>query len=284
MTRSISVWRPTTGSSLPFGGLLREVAAELVEQLRALRLLARRLPLLAAAGPGEHADDLVADLLGVGVEVEQDARGDAFVLAHEAEQDVLGADVVVAERERLAQRELEHLLRARRERDLAARHLVALADDARHLRAHLLDGDVERLEHARSQAFLLAEEAEQDVLGADVVVLQGTRFVLREDDDLPGTLCEPLEQGPRMVAEGPAAAEPRTQPRTGRYPVWARSALWETTRDDGAHPREDPLPSRCRRRRLCRGGLYSTVRYERKTATNVISTILTSSQSDQFCT
>src|SRR5205823_1381832 len=48
--------------------LLREVAAELVEQLRGLRLLARRAARagLTAAGPREHPDDLVADLLGVG--------------------------------------------------------------------------------------------------------------------------------------------------------------------------------------------------------------------------
>ena len=159
---------------LALAGLLREVAAELVEQLRALRLLARcgGATLLAAAGAGEHADDLVADLVGVGVEVEQDACGDAFVLAHEPEQDVLGADVVVAEAQRFAQRELQHLLRARRERDLAGRDLVTLADDARDLRAHLLDRDVERLEHARGETFLFAQQAEQNVLRADVVVLE----------------------------------------------------------------------------------------------------------------
>src|SRR5207248_1421650 len=111
---------------LALRGLLRQVAAELVEELRALRHLAARRAgaLLAAAGPGEHADDLVADLLGVGVEVEQDPRGDALVLAHEPEQDVLGADVVVIERERLAQCQLEVLLRARLERELAVRALV----------------------------------------------------------------------------------------------------------------------------------------------------------------
>jgi hypothetical protein len=77
---------------------LREVAAELVEQLRALTLLAGRAlrAALTAAGAGKHADDLVADLLGVGVEVEQDPGRDALVLADEPEQDVLGADVVVA--------------------------------------------------------------------------------------------------------------------------------------------------------------------------------------------
>ena len=180
--------------------LLREVAAELVEQLRGLRLLARRAARarLAAAGAGEHADDLVADLLGVGVEVEQDPRGDALVLADEAEQDVLGADVVVAEGQRLAQRELQHLLRARRERDLAGRDLVALADDPRDLRPHFLHRDVERLEYPRREALFLAEQPEQDVLGADVVVLERPGLVLGKDDDLASPFSEAFEQFPRL--------------------------------------------------------------------------------------
>src|SRR6185437_5314692 len=58
------------GVELAFGGELRQVAPELVEELGALRFLTRRaaLPLLAATRTGEHADDLVADLLGVRVE------------------------------------------------------------------------------------------------------------------------------------------------------------------------------------------------------------------------
>ena len=181
---------------LALGGELGQVAAELVEQLRGLLALAAGAPagaLAAAAGAGEHPDDLVADLLGVGVEVEQDARGDALVLADQAEQDVLGADVVVAEAERLAQRQLEHLLGARREGDLAGGDLLAGADDADDLGADALDGDVERLEHAGGEALLLAEEAEQDVLGADVVVLERPGLFLGEDDDLARSLCESLE-------------------------------------------------------------------------------------------
>jgi hypothetical protein len=96
-------------------------------------------------------------------------------------------------RERLAQRELEHLLRARRERDLTGRDLVALADDASDLRADLLDGDVEALEHARREPFLLAQQTEQDVLGADVVVLEGAGLVLGQNDDLPSSLREAFE-------------------------------------------------------------------------------------------
>ena len=152
-----------------------------------------RLALLAAAGAGQHADDLVADLLGVGVEVGQDAGGHALVLAHQAEQDVLGADVVVAERERLAQRQLQHLLGPRRERDLAGGDLLARPDDADHLGADLLHRDLEALEHAGRQALLLAEKAQEDVLGPDVVVLEGARLFLGQHDDLPRALGEPFE-------------------------------------------------------------------------------------------
>ena len=115
----------------------------------------------------------------VGVEVEQDAGGDALVLADQAEQDVLGADVVVAQAERLAQRQLEHLLGARRERDLPGGDLLAGADDADDLRAHPFDGDVEGLEDASGETLLLAKQTEQDVLGADVVVLERPRLLLR---------------------------------------------------------------------------------------------------------
>jgi hypothetical protein len=150
--------------------------------------------LLAAAGAGEHPDDLVADLLRVGVEVEQDARGHALVLPNETEQDVLRPDVVVAERERLAKGELEDLLRARGEGDLPRRDLVALAHDACDLGAHLLDGDVEALEHAGGETLFLTEQPQQDVLRPDVVVLQRACFVLRENDDLACPLGKAFEQ------------------------------------------------------------------------------------------
>ncbi len=80
-----------------------------------------------------------------------------------------------------------------RERDLAGGDLLAGADDPHDLRAHALDGDVEALEHARGEALLLAQQPEQDVLGADVVVLERPRLLLRENDDLPGPFCESLE-------------------------------------------------------------------------------------------
>jgi hypothetical protein len=205
MIRSISVSRPTTGSSLPSEASLVRLRPNwsssfedfLPSPWPAARRAARR-PWPSpggAAGAGEHADDLVADLLGVRVEVEQDAGGDALVLAHEAEQDVLRADVVVAQRERLAQRQLEHLLARGRERDLPGGDFLSGPDDAHDLGAHTLDGDVQALQDTCREALFLAQQPEQDVLGADVVVLEGPRLFLGEDNHLTCSLCESLEHG-----------------------------------------------------------------------------------------
>ena len=207
MIRSISTSRPTTGSSLPSAASLVRLRPNWSSSFEdflpspgpaAAPDVAPEAwpePGAAAAGAGQHPDDLVADLLRVRVEVEQDAGGDALVLADEAEQDVLGADVVVAEGERLAERQLQHLLRTRREGDLARGHLLAGADDADHLGAHTLDGDVQALEHAGGKALLLTKEAEEDVLGADVVVLERPRLLLGEDDHLACAFCKSLEHG-----------------------------------------------------------------------------------------
>ena len=56
------------------------------------------------------------------------------------------------------------------------------------------------LEDAGGEALLLAQQTEQDVLGPDVVVLERARLFLRENDHLPGALCESLEH----VLRGPS--------------------------------------------------------------------------------
>ena len=71
----------------------------------------------------------LADTVQVRTEFLQDLRRDAFVFADQAEQEVLGPDVVVTELERLPQRELEDLLRSRGEWDVSWRRLPTLADD-----------------------------------------------------------------------------------------------------------------------------------------------------------
>jgi len=57
----------------------------------------------------------------------------------------------------------------------------------------VVERDAEVLEHTRGEAFVLAQEAEHDVLGPDVVVRHRPRLLLRENDHLPGLLGEALE-------------------------------------------------------------------------------------------
>jgi hypothetical protein len=103
----------------------------------------------------------------------------------------------VAELQRLAQGQLEHLLGARRERDVPAGRLLALADDLLDLRTHRLEGDVEALESLGRDTLALVDQAEQDVLGADVVVGEHAGLFLGQHDNSSGSVCEPLEHAHR---------------------------------------------------------------------------------------
>jgi hypothetical protein len=106
----------------------------------------------------------------------------------------VGTDVVVPERARLAQCELERLLPARRERDLAGRRrALAAPDDLDHLLAGGVERHAEAGERRKGEPLLLAKQAEQEVLTADVAVSERPGLVLCEDDDLSGTFGEALE-------------------------------------------------------------------------------------------
>src|SRR5690606_29860732 len=107
--------------------------------------------------------------------------------------DVLRADVVVAELQRLPKRQLEHLLGARRERDVPTRRLLPLADDLLDLLTHALQRDAQRLEGLGGYAFTLVDQAQEDVLGADVVVVEHPGLFLGQDDHPPSAVGEPLE-------------------------------------------------------------------------------------------
>ena len=79
---------------------------------------------------------------------------------------------------------------------------------ARDLGAHLLEGDAERLEHARGKTFLFAQQAEQEMLGADVVVLERPGLILGQNHDLASSLGEPLEHRSRLTPDDQAEVVP----------------------------------------------------------------------------
>ena len=207
MTRSISFSRPMMGSILP----ARTASVRLMPSWSMVGVLLARLVSCGGrrrARLRQHPDDLVADLVQVDAQRLQDARGDALALADEAEQQVLRADVVVAQPTGLVDGQLDDALGARREPDLAHDRPIAAADDELDGGADLGQLDVHVLEHARRDTLALADEAEEQVLRADVVVVEPLRLVLSERQDLARAireLVEPIHRVERpFLLEAPA--------------------------------------------------------------------------------
>ena len=202
---------------------VREVDAQLVDGGRlagALGLLGRR----RGARLGQHPDDLVADLVQVHAQRLQDPRRDALALADESQQQVLRADVVMAQPAGLVDGQLDDPLRARGQTDLAHYRPVTPPDDELDSGPHLGQLDVHVLEHARSHALALADESQEQVLRADVVVVEPLRLVLGKRQDLACAISELVE--PIHRAEHPfyprwrqPAPPPMLTPPDGRSPV-----------------------------------------------------------------
>ena len=152
-----------------------------------------RTDILAAGIAAQHLDDLLTHPGQVGAQLDQHLGGHALALADQPEQDVLGADVVVAQLQRLAQRQLKDLLGSGGERDVPGGGALTLADDLLDLGPDGLQRDPERLQRLGGDPFALVDQPEQDVLGADVVVIEEPSLLLREHDDPPGPVGEPLK-------------------------------------------------------------------------------------------
>jgi hypothetical protein len=70
---------------------------------------------------------------------------------------------------------------------------VAESHDPNDLTAHFLEANSQRRKRVPCRVLIGSKQAQQKVLCADVVVLERTRLVLREDDDLPSRLRKALE-------------------------------------------------------------------------------------------
>ena len=76
---------------------------------------------------------------------------------------------------------------------MAGRGLLALADDLLHLLADALQRDAEALQGLSGDTLTLVDQAQEDVLGADVVVVEHPGFFLGQDDNPPRSVGEPFE-------------------------------------------------------------------------------------------
>jgi len=90
-----------------------------------------------------------------------------------------------------------------------------LADDLLDLLPDALQGDPEGFQGLRGHTLALVDEAKEDVLGADVVVVEHPGFFLRQDDNPPRSVCEPLEHSISSPTAHERAATPDdAAPRT----------------------------------------------------------------------
>ena len=175
--------------------LLRKVGAELLQG--AVGHGAGRLEGVAARVHGALAHQIVergADVVALHAQARKHVERRALVLAHDAEQQMLGGDIALPHLHGLAQAVLEHALDARRERKMAG-HVGALVDgghlaDALH---HGVIGHAQTLEGLGGKAVLFLDEAQQDMFGAHIGLMQGACLVLGQDEHLARLVRELLK-------------------------------------------------------------------------------------------
>ena len=138
-------------------------------------------------------NDGLTNLLQLGAELLQHLSCHPFSFTNQAEEDVFRSDVIMAELEGLAKRELEDLLGARRERDMAGGRLLSLTDDLHDLVAHRSEIDIEALQSLGCYSLTLVEQAEQNMLGADVIMVEKPRFLLGQNNNPASPICEPFK-------------------------------------------------------------------------------------------
>src|SRR5205085_3567319 len=142
----------------------------------------------------EQGQRLLADLVEPRAEGLEDLGGDRLAFLHEAEQQMLGPDVVVAELTRLLDRQLEDALGLRREWHLAERQRLGKARQGPlDFRLHGLEPEPEALQDRSGDTFAVADQAEENVLGSDEIVAEPPGLFTCEDDDASRSFSESLK-------------------------------------------------------------------------------------------
>ena len=142
----------------------------------------------------QELDDVLADRGEAHPLLRQDGGGDGPLLAQDAEQEVLGADVVVQQPLGFLGRELQDALGLGAERDLdRGRDLLAEDRPALDFLADVLEGQVRAGEDAAGQALALADQAQQQVLGLDRDAPELAGLVAGEEEHPPRPFGVPFE-------------------------------------------------------------------------------------------
>ena len=188
-TRSSSPSRPTKRIELAVHGGLGQVAGELGKQAGLALTLLRRSLLLGDAG------ELVANLGELEAALLENLRGEAFFFAQEAEEQVFGADVLVAQTlgffRGVGQDTLAFV--GKRKVD-GGGDLLANGGVGLNLLANGINRGV-RAQETIGERLVFAQQAEQKVLGFNIGRAELAGLIAREEDDPPCLLRIAFEHG-----------------------------------------------------------------------------------------
>ena len=209
---------------LALAGEFREVAPKLSRAgVLLLPLLACRSPRTAAAFFGRHIvpqkiQDFLTHVFQLETEVHQDLGGHALLFPEQPQEQVFGADVVVVEVPGLFDGVFDDFLGPRRLGQLAHRHHVrAGLHDLFDLQTNLAEVDVEVFEDIGGDAGAFFDQAQENVLRADVLVVEALGLLVGQLHHFAGAIREtfihssrlrqsasPPSKGPAGVASGRA--------------------------------------------------------------------------------
>ena len=131
------------------------------------------------------AENLVACTFDIDVERLQHAGSHAFTFAQQAQQEMLGAHVGMIEHLGFFTRQGEHFFHSRRVRDIA--HHLRFRTRAHlflHFHAHGFEVEPHLLQHIDRNSLPELDQAQKQMLGAHIVVVEPVRFLASKSENL----------------------------------------------------------------------------------------------------
>ena len=139
-------------------------------------------------------------LLDIDSKVQQYTAGDPIAFTKQAKQNMLGADVSMIERFGFLLSQRQDFLHARRIGNVAPHLLVGpCANLLLHLLANASQVEAEFQKDINRHTLTQLEESEQDVFGADEVVVEAVGFLARERKYLLGARREVCQGFKRLL-------------------------------------------------------------------------------------
>ena len=136
----------------------------------------------------QFLEDFLAGAFNVDVQRLQHTGGHSFSFTEQTEQNMLSTDITVIQGARFFTSQSEHFFHPRSIRDIAHHLLIGTgADLFLHLHAHRLQVETELLKHVDGDALAQLDQPEQQVFGADVVVVEAVCLFAGERKHLLGS-------------------------------------------------------------------------------------------------